>query len=45
MITSTPQVQDVQDVKMSVITRYLVITGYTVILPRKPSIKLGESFM
>lgn len=42
-ITSTPQVQDVQDVKTSVITRYLVITGYTVILPRKPSTKLGES--
>lgn len=31
-ITSTPQVQDVQDVKTSVITWYLVITGYTVIL-------------
>lgn len=43
-ITSIPQVQDVQDVKTSVIMSYLVITGYTVILPRKPSTKLEESF-
>lgn len=42
-ITSIPQDQDVQDVKTSGITAYLVITGYTVILSRKPSTKLEES--
>lgn len=34
-ITSTPQVQDVQDMKTTVTIGYLVITGYTVILLRK----------
>lgn len=43
-ITSIPQVQDVQDVTPSPIIGYFVITDYTVILPKKPSTKPGESF-
>lgn len=43
-VTATPQVQDVQDTETSAITDYLLITGYAVILPRKPRTKLRESF-
>jgi len=43
-VASIPQVQDVQGVKTSVIMSYFLITGYTVILPRKPSTKVEESF-